>query len=44
VDEAYIDLTSAVEARMNDRILPDQLTATFVVGYSSLNSNDEGTF
>ncbi|CAH1389445.1 unnamed protein product [Nezara viridula] len=44
VDEAYIDLTKAVEERMKSlsQFSPDKWKSTFVVGYSTNSSNDEG--
>ncbi|KAL1123866.1 hypothetical protein AAG570_001636 [Ranatra chinensis] len=43
IDEAYIDLTSAVEQRLKQlqRVQPSQLANSFVVGYSQQNSNEE---
>lgn len=44
VDEAYIDVTEAVEQRISSlgRVQPSQLATTFVVGFTDTNSNDEG--
>jgi len=44
VDEAYIDVTEAVEQRISGlcRVQPSQLATTFVVGFTDTNSNDEG--
>ncbi|XP_014286764.1 DNA polymerase eta isoform X5 [Halyomorpha halys] len=44
VDEAYIDLTKAVEERMKllSQFNPEKWKSTFVVGYSTNSSNDEG--
>jgi len=43
VDEAYIDVTEAVEQRISSlcRVQPSQLATTFVVGFTDTNSNDE---
>ncbi|XP_069698469.1 DNA polymerase eta [Periplaneta americana] len=46
VDEAYIDVTEAVERRIKslktlDRVQPSQLGTTFVVGFTDVDSNDE---
>uniref|UniRef100_A0A2Z5U652 DNA polymerase eta n=1 Tax=Reticulitermes speratus TaxID=60591 RepID=A0A2Z5U652_9NEOP len=45
VDEAYIDVTEAVEQRISSfcRVQPSQLATTFVVGFTDINSNDEET-
>lgn len=44
VDEAYIDVTEAVEQRISSLcwVQPSQLATTFVVGFTDTNSNDEG--
>lgn len=44
VDEAYIDLTEAVEQRITDHhhVQSSQLATTFVVGFTDVDSNDEG--
>lgn len=46
VDEAYIDLTEAVEKRLASKakVTAAQLENTFVVGYSSADNNNEGQF
>lgn len=45
VDEAYLDITKAVEERMSSmgkvKITPKQLPNTFVIGFSNVDSNDE---
>ncbi|XP_046998076.1 DNA polymerase eta [Schistocerca americana] len=45
VDEAYLDITKAVEERMcllgKGKVTPTQLPNTFVVGFSNVDSNDE---
>lgn len=44
VDEAYIDLTEAVEQRITGlhQVQSSQLSTTFVVGFTDVDSNDEG--
>lgn len=46
VDEAYLDITDIVEKRL-DKIssneLISSLTNTYIVGYSEVGKNDEGT-
>lgn len=44
VDEAYIDVTEAVEQRISSlhQVQPSQLPTTFVVGFTDIDSNDEG--
>lgn len=46
VDEAYIDLTEAVEKRLASKakITAAQLENSFIVGYSSADNNNEGQF
>ncbi|CAG2063441.1 unnamed protein product, partial [Timema podura] len=43
VDEAYLDITRAVEKRLKEitEVQPSQLANTFVVGYSEAEDNDE---
>nr|CAD7258260.1 unnamed protein product [Timema shepardi] len=43
VDEAYLDITRAVEKRLKEitEVQPFQLANTFVVGYSEAENNDE---
>uniref|UniRef100_A0A0A9XPW2 DNA polymerase eta n=1 Tax=Lygus hesperus TaxID=30085 RepID=A0A0A9XPW2_LYGHE len=44
IDEAYLDLTSVVDNRLNEfqnGVPPDKIPNTFVVGYTSESSNDE---
>lgn len=47
VDEAYLDITQIVEARLaanspSSSELMEQLSNTFVVGFSESDDNDEG--
>jgi DNA polymerase eta len=44
IDEAYIDLTEAVERRITGlhQVQSSQLATTFVVGFTDVDSNDEG--
>ena len=45
IDEAYIDLTKAVNERIKSgvfNVTPNDLTSTFVVGFCDLKSNDLG--
>lgn len=45
MDEAYIDLTEAVEKRLNNqgKVTPASLENSFIVGYSPAENNDEGS-
>jgi DNA polymerase eta len=44
VDEAYIDVTEAVEQRISSlhQVQPSHLPTTFVVGFTDNDSNVEG--